>query len=393
MIYHREIERALKWFFLTQNRENFGWSWTPNISPNAQNTAEVVYACCLFSSVLSDNQKLLIQEAVHYWLLRPGLHAVLAVDWIWIGMALSLYMERHDDFSSSPVCLPVERIQKSISECIQHILSLQNNDGGWGDNKGDQSTVFRTALAIYFLGKQSDDSSAELKHALERAVQWICALQNDDGGFGVIEETGISEDTRQAYASMGIDHRVIEEQILSSMSATGYALIALSAISPYSRYGRISKAIAYLEATAAQQGYKIFYEVGVRKDSPFTFRHFGAAWMGIGLLDSGQRDFMSPSVLGILKYMLQLEDRAGGGFRVSDASEVYTWSNCNALIFLFRPQESLHRIDGRDYTDIIVDYYMEKKSMYAKIRRWLREVRQSAHAIFGEGRKTPGRGV
>ena len=193
MIYHREIERALKWFFLTQNRENFGWSWTPNISPNAQNTAEVVYACCLFSSVLSDNHKLLIQEAVQYWLLRPGLHAVLAVDWIWIGMALSLYLERHDDFSSAPGSLPVKRIQKSISECIQQILSLQNDDGGWGDNKGDQSTVFRTALAIYFLGKQGQDSSAELKHALERAVQWICTLQNDDGGFGVIEETGICQ--------------------------------------------------------------------------------------------------------------------------------------------------------------------------------------------------------
>lgn len=393
MIYHKEIARALEWFFLTQNRENFGWSWTPNISPNAQNTAEVVYASCLFSSALTDGQKLLIQEAVRYWLLRPGLHAVLTVDWIWTGMALSLYLERYDDFRSVPGALPLPRLQKSISECAQQILGLQNDDGGWGDNKGDQSTVFRTALAMYFLARQGQDSPSDMKNALERAVQWLGALQNDDGGFGVIKESGINDDARLAYANMGIAPRVIEEQILSSMSATGYALLALSAVNPYSCYGKIGKAIDYLESVAVSEGYKIFYEVGVRKDSPFTFRHFGAAWMGIGLLNSGRRDFTSPSVLGILKYMLQLEDRAGGGFRVSDASEVYTWSNCNALIFLFRLQESLHRLDGRDYTDIIVDYYMEKKSIYLKVRHWLRAVRHSTLAIFGEGKQLPGRGA
>ena len=393
MIYQREIERALNWFFLTQNRENFGWSWTPNISPNAQNTAEVVYACCLFSSLLDGGQKALLQEAVRHWLLRPERHAVLAVDWIWVGMALSLYLERGADFGDDAGTVPPQHLRKSIGVCIHHILKLQNDDGGWGDNKGDQSTVFRTALAIYFLGRQELDSSAELKKALERAIQWLGTLQNDDGGFGVIREHDINEDTRQAYAYLGIEPRVIEEQILSSMSATAYALIALSTISPYVSHGMISKAIDYLETSAISQGYRIFYEVGVRKDSPFTFRHFGAAWMGISLLNSGRRNFTSPSVVRVLKYMLCLEDRAGGGFRVSDASEVYTWSNCNALIFLFRLQESLRRLDGRDYTDIIVDYYMEKTSMPTKIRRWLRDARQSALAIFGRRKNLPGRGI
>ena len=88
MIYQNEIDNALICLFKTQNKENFGWSWVRDISPNAQNTAEVVYSCSLFIDRLSDDQKQLINEAVSSWLLLPQKHAVLTIDWVWIGYML-----------------------------------------------------------------------------------------------------------------------------------------------------------------------------------------------------------------------------------------------------------------------------------------------------------------
>ena len=99
MIYQKEIKKAIMWLFETQNRENFGWSWVRDISPNEQNTAEVVYATTLFSEILSDNQKQLINEAVRKWLLLPSTHAVLTIDWAWVGMALSKYAEHYEEYA------------------------------------------------------------------------------------------------------------------------------------------------------------------------------------------------------------------------------------------------------------------------------------------------------
>ena len=106
MIYQKEVEKAIMWLFETQNKESFGWSWVRDISPNEQNTAEVVYATALFCDILSKNQKQLINEAVRKWLLVPEKHAVLTIDWAWVGLALSKYAEHIDVFAVLPT--PVE---------------------------------------------------------------------------------------------------------------------------------------------------------------------------------------------------------------------------------------------------------------------------------------------
>ena len=169
MIYQKEIEKAINWLFETQDRESFGWSWVQNISPNEQNTAEVVYAVSLFSNILSSSQKQLINEAVRKWLLLPEKHAVLTIDWAWVGLALSKYA---DHFTAYSPDFDIEFVHKDIETCVESILSLQNPDGGWGDYRHDMSTAFRTSISIIFLENQSQVKTPQLEKALDRAAKW-----------------------------------------------------------------------------------------------------------------------------------------------------------------------------------------------------------------------------
>ena len=354
MIYQNEIDNALMWLFKTQNKENFGWSWVRDISPNAQNTAEVVYSCSLFVDRLSDDQKQLINEAVSSWLLLPQKHAVLTIDWVWIGYALLTYKNCFDKYNPE---FDVAFVTKDINICIDNLLSLQNPDGGWGDHKNDLSTMFRTALVSTFLIRQDISNNDTIKVAIKKACTWILGAQNDDGGFGNIKSENMSNSILECYS--GIQQDIVESQYLSSLSATGYALIAISSYNRHIYHKEIKHAIEFLKNASSNDKYEIFYEVGIRKNTLFTFRHFGAAWMGIGLLSTGHMHFTSPEILNLVKHFLKLQDRISGGFKCESSSDVYTWSNCNALMFLYYVITDITKMNGIDYTDIIAEYYMQ----------------------------------
>ncbi len=355
MIYQKEIQRAIDWFFETQDRENFGWSWVRNISPNEQNTAEVVYACSLFSEYLSDNQKQLINEAVRKWLLMPSKHAVLTIDWAWVGLALSEYSEHYSEFNQD---FGIEYIKKDIENCVSSVLALQNTDGGWGDYKNDLSTTFRTSISIVFLTKQTCVKNDAVNDAVDAAAKWLTQLQNEDGGFGNLYIKNLTNKIMAFYA--GVEQEIVEKQYMSSLSATGYALWALSCANKYLYGKELNRTAEYLRNPAFDPDYEIFFEVGIRRGTLFTFRHFGAAWMGIGLLASGKSKFTSPEIIKLIKHFLHLFDHINGGFRCTDTSEVYTWSNCNSLMFLKLVTDSLSQMNGIDYTDIVFEYYMKK---------------------------------
>lgn len=356
MIYQKEIERAIMWLFDTQNRENFGWSWVSNISPNEQNTAEVVYATALFCQLLSKNQKLLVNEAVKKWLLMPRKHAVLTIDWAWVGLALSKYWEKYDVFAPD---FQREYIEKDIGACVEAILSLQNADGGWADCKNDMSTAFRTCISVIFLENQVQNKGHDVDQAVERGVKWLLALQNEDGGFGNLRPADMTQKVLSYYA--GVEQHIVEKQYRSSASATGYAMWALSCRNKFLYGKEIERAAKFLKELDVSSGYEIFFEVGIRRSTLFTFRHFGAAWMGIGLLYSGKSKFTSGEIVKLIKYFLRLQDPINGGFPCSDASEVYTWSNSNALMFLRLVVDGLESMSGIEYTDIIVDYFVHRQ--------------------------------
>lgn len=354
MIYQKEIEKAIMWLFETQNKESFGWSWVRDISPNEQNTAEVVYATTLFCDILSENQKLLINEAVRKWLLMPEKHAVLTIDWAWVGLALSKYAEHIKEYKPD---FDIQYVNKDIEACVDAILALQNADGGWGDYKHDMSTTFRTAISVIFLENQMQVKNDVVDNAVEAAIKWLLQLQNDDGGFGNVLCSNMTNNVLAYYA--GVEQDIVESQYMSSLSATGYALWALSCRNKFMYGKEINKAADYLKNLDLSSGYEIFFEVGVRRGTLFTFRHFGAAWMGIGLLNSGKSKFTSKEIVKLIKHFLSLQDHTNGGFKCNDSSEVYTWSDCNALMFLRLVVDALDNMNGIEYTDIIVEYFMQ----------------------------------
>lgn len=355
MIYGKEIEKAIDWLFKTQNKENFGWSWVSHISPNEQNTAEVVYSTLQFSPLLKENQKLLLNEAVKNWLLMPQKHAVLTIDWVWVGMALYRYFRKYHEMKPD---FDIEFVSKDVGVCVEYVLKLQNKDGGWGDYVKDLSTTFRTALAVMFLYDQKVVINESVVAAVDNGIKFLLSHQNEDGGFGNISNENLTDNVLKVYA--GVEQDLLEIQYKSSVAATGYALIALARCNKHLYNPQIEKACGYLKNLEFSKCKELFLEVGIRRNTLFTFRHFSAVWMGIGMLDSGKFDFMSEEIIRLIKYFLTLQDDLDGGFKANETSEVYTWSDCNIIMFFKKACEAFYRIKGVDYTDMILDYLMNK---------------------------------
>lgn len=371
IIFDKEIERAIKWLFDTQNSENFGWSWVADISPNAQNTAEVVYALSLFPHKLNALQIDYMNEAVEYWLIYPSMHAFITIDWVWIILALTIYKKNWDLFNGAENNrvesnfndyrrLQINRIDAAISQCINNILQNQNDDGGWSDYKGDISTVVRTSLVIYTLSLVPENSVISEKR--ERAIKWLLPLQNADGGWGNVEIGAFHKNQFKDNTSISL--RTVDEQFLSTASTTGYVILALATLDRFRYRSQLKKAEECLIQLIHNDGrYDLFYEVGIKRDTVFTFRHFGTVWANLALLAMGDHSVISEEIIRSVRYLLSLQDTISGGFHCSEGSDVYTWSTCNALMLLRRVGDAMTELAGMDYLDILIDYIANKKTL------------------------------
>lgn len=78
-------------------------------------------------------------------------------------------------------------IPKNTSEAatrgkyIEKILSGQNTDGGWGFSEGSVSGADMTAMALTALSNYLEQ--AEVSEAVERGIEYLSAVQNENGGF------------------------------------------------------------------------------------------------------------------------------------------------------------------------------------------------------------------
>ena len=272
------ISRALNWLFAVQDEDNFGWSWISDVSPNSQNTAEVVSVCSQLSEFLDTNQKILLCEAIENWLLEPSINGAIVIDYVWIMYALIQFSEKYTEFEPE---FPLEKIYIAATECADLITDLQNEDGGWGNQPVQQ----------------------------------------------IVKEFSQMEKS--------FSRKAISEQYLSQAVSTGYVLMALGHTFPHQYHQNIRRGVDYLRSSQNPDGsYDIFYEIGIRKDVVFTFRHFGTVWALKGLLRNTEVSFSDPCISKAIYYLIQLQDDATGGWKCTPESDVYTWSTANALSIL-----------------------------------------------------------
>ena len=295
------ISRALNWLFAVQDEDNFGWSWISDVSPNSQNTAEVVSVCSQLSEFLDTNHKILLCEAIENWLLEPSINGAIVIDYVWIMYALIQFSEKYTEFEPE---FPLEKIYIAATECADLITDLQNEDGGWGNQPVQQ----------------------------------------------IVKEFSQMEKS--------FSRKAISEQYLSQAVSTGYVLMALGHTFPHQYHQNIRRGVDYLRSAQNPDGsYDIFYEIGIRKDVVFTFRHFGTVWALKGLLRNTEVSFSDPCISKAIYYLIQLQDDATGGWKCTPESDVYTWSTANALSIL---SKLLYICDNafcaelRDYVNDIV---------------------------------------
>lgn len=367
-LFKLNITKAFDWLFEIQDEDNFGWSWTRDISPNSQNTAEVVSVCSQLSEYLNENQKILISEAVDNWLLEPSINGAIVIDYVWIMYSLIQFSEKYNEFSPE---FAIEKIYLAAKECADLIIELQNEDGGWGDNYGEHSTLTRTALVIYCMKSYTMrlGSTTNYDIAIQKAVTWIIKTQNKDGGWGNQPVQQVIEEFKEKEHNFS--RKVISEQYLSQAVSTGYALMALGHVAPHQYHDNIQRGINYLRSIQNSDGsYDIFYEVGIRKDVVFTFRHFGTVWALKGLLRNTEVSFSDGCISKAIYYLIQLQDDATGGWKCSPESDVYTWSTANALSIFAKV---LHICDNsfsmelRGYVDDVLKSSIYKYSLTDQI--------------------------
>jgi prenyltransferase beta subunit len=70
-----------------------------------------------------------------------------------------------------------------------YLLACQNADGGWGVNGKEQSMIFSTANALKGL---CDSGVSASESAVKRAVQFLFAHQEKEGGFSETVDTGVA---------------------------------------------------------------------------------------------------------------------------------------------------------------------------------------------------------
>ena len=353
------VTKALGWLFRIQDESSFGWSWIQDITPNAQNTAEIVHACCANADLLSDTQKELLTEAVGQWMLKPKLNCELTVDFVWVLLGLLSYIKRMGEFA--PVEFGKEELEAAVRECVYVLLERQNDDGGFADNKTDRSTAIRSALALLAFARykeQYKSKAAFVDPACTKLCAWLKQRQNEDGGWGNVS-TDVIHKERALLEDVPEKERV--GQVLSNAAATGYALTAMSCFDRAGFSENIKKGVEFLRGIQAQDGgFPLFVEVGVRKDVIFTYRHFGTSWALSGLLYSGECRASDPLIIRTVYNLLGLQDGANGGWRCTHESDIYTWSTANAITALARIGDARQELLSREYAEIYESWWNER---------------------------------
>lgn len=278
--YEEETKRAVEWLLKIRDEEQGGWAWVQFISPNEQNTAEVICALLEYPEFWHENTQDIIADSAKRWLLDPREHAKLSIDWSWVLIALA-------KIRANPALidqLSAERVDAAIEVCVNHLIEAQLEDGGWCDDEGQKSTATRTSLALWALNEGSAFvKNPDLALSQGKAAAWLSDAQNGDGGWGNLLSKNIDH-SYQEKIELSFDE--IRYQVESNGACTGYALIALGSCGDHAKYEQsFRNALNYLIKTQDECGcWPVFTEIGRRDGERYTFRHFSTAWALRGLV-------------------------------------------------------------------------------------------------------------
>ncbi len=368
VFYESEIKRALDWLYKIRDNEKAGWAWVQFISPNEQNTAEVICSFSENTEWLKNNPDAIpaLTESIKYWLLDTS-HAQISIDYIWVLKALQSV--RECEMLSAD--LPQEEINAAIDNCIVWLLSNFFNSPekgyGLGDNSEEISNVIRTALAVSalnyeaaYLEKNGDNKkSAELREVTERAINWLLKIQNSDGGWGNLASKLITQDYQKTHSFSYSD---LKYQCDSNAASTGYVMLALNSAEKQHYSSEIRHAFEYLKKTQSQNGgWNVFTEMGVRNGERYTFRHFGTAWALQGILKTESGDYRDECVIHGFEYLSCLQDENYGGFKSSPDADNYTWATCNALSTINILKSDLANVHAKHFLSVVWDWWNLKK--------------------------------
>src|SRR4030043_893736 len=112
--------------------------------------------------------------------------------------------------------------QTVMDNAISYLLSNQNSDGGWGFYEGDESNVYMTSSALKVL--TSFNGIYDLQEEIDSAVAYLLTKQNPDGGFGTspstVYETALAFD---ALVASGTDISAVASSAINYLLTTQLA--------------------------------------------------------------------------------------------------------------------------------------------------------------------------
>lgn len=369
IFYETEIKKALDWLYKIRDDEKHGWAWVQFILPNEQNTAEVIYTFTENEEWINQNPDSVrkLVESINSWLLDTK-HARISIDYCWVLRALQkvrkckILMEN----------LNQEKLEKAICECIEwlsnHYKEITKDEIGWIANDDENPNVIRTALAVMGFNEEikyykEDESKKDIidvySKIVKRAYKWLLSIQNQDGGWGNLSKTDITQEYQRNH---DFSYKDLTYQCESNAASTGYTLLALISDSNEKYESEIKKAVDYLKASQMENGgWSIFTEIGVRDGEKYTFRHFSTAWALQGIIQSELGDYRDECVIHGFEYLSNLQDSNYGGWRSSPDADNYTWATCNALTTINMLKNDLAEVHAKHFLNVVWDWWTMKK--------------------------------
>lgn len=347
-----ELNAACEWLLqarpLRDDEPLARWGWLQDVPPNAQNTAEVLLALSE-SGRASDA---IVDEASKYLIASLDDSDCNVRDRGWVARGLSPFVDGRAE------------LQEALLRCRDWLVDEQNDDGGWGDRRGETSLVPTTALAVEALGDHRSDVT-------DRAVVWLAKAQHASGGWSLLAEGQDAQPVPSDGFGPSRAQEIRRSQTDPNAACTAFAMLALLASDAESR--RVDDGARWLLSTRNARrpgvrtsgGWPVFRERGIRAGEWYTFRHFSTAWALLALTRSLGSEFVrSQDALQALDYLLLLQEEQvrardayieGGGWRCSPDGEPYTWATVNAVEALSAMGRELDPISGRRRVEALLE--------------------------------------